>query len=183
MSLRPRSLSVTVAGLALAAALVPLTGMSAGSAAPAPASGTATTARAAACAAADLTVRRGRLEGAAGSRYQTVRVLNGGDHACALPGWTRYRFVHRGDAIGFRSPRNRGYDPARPPVVIPAGGDARSTLSWVDPGPVPAAQCHARLATAARVRLAGVSGAFGLHLHARVCTTEQYRPHGTRLRI
>jgi len=131
----------------------------------------------------DITVRRGRLEGAAGSRFQTVRATNTSGHACALPGWTRYRFVHRGAAIGFRSARNPGQDPTKPPIVIPVGGTARSTLSWVDPGPVPAAQCHARLATGSRVHLAGIAGGYRIHLHAMVCTTEQYRPHGTRLRM
>jgi hypothetical protein len=48
---------------------------------------------------------------------------------------------------------------------------------------VPAAQCHARLATGSRVHLAGIPGRYRIHLHAPVCTTQQYRPHGTRLRV
>lgn len=183
-----RSLSTTIggslAGLALVAALAPST---AGAAAPVPTShptrAGSTAARAVTCAAADLDVRRGRLEGAAGSRYQSVRVLNLGDHPCSLPGWTRYRFVHRGHAIGVRSSRNPGQHPGTAPIVIPAGGTARSTLSWVDPGPVPPARCHARLATGSRVHLAGIEGTDRIHLHAMVCTTKPYRPHGTRLRV
>jgi len=182
-----RSLSTTMgaslAGLALVAALAPIT---AASAAPVRASGptsAAAAARTVACTAADINVRRGRLEGAAGSRFQTVRALNLSDHACALPGWTRYRFLHHGQAIGFRSTRNPGQSAGKPPIVIPAGGTARSTLSWVDPAPVPAGQCHAALATGSRVRLAGIPGTYRIHLHAMVCTTKQYRPHGTRLRV
>ena len=172
-------LGACLAGLALVAALAPATAASAATTH----TPRTTAARAAACAAADITVRRGRLEGAAGSRFQTVRVTNTGAHACALPGWTRYRFVHRGQAIGFRSTRNPGQAPGQPPVVIPAGGTARSTLSWVDPGPVPAGQCHARLATGSRVHLAGITAPYRIHLHAMVCTTERYRPQGTRLRV
>lgn len=100
---------------------------------------------------------------------------------CATPGWTRYRFVRNGHAIGWRSTANPGERPGRPPVVIGAGKTVKSVLSWVDPGPVPAGQCHARTATAFRVRLAGIPGFYRLPLHARVCTTKKYRPHGTRL--
>ena len=134
-----------------------------------------------ACTVADLNARKGRLEGAAGSRFQTVRVVNESDHACATPGWTRYRFLNRTGLIGFRSARNPGYDPSKAPVVIHAGQTVRSVLSWVDPGPVPAAQCRARHATGFRVRLAGLPGFFRLPIDARVCTTMKYRPHGTRL--
>ena len=172
-----RSWSVSLAVAAVVAALVPTTAVAAG--APA-ATTTVAAARVAACTVPDINVLRGRLEGAAGSRFQTVRVVNESGHACALPGWTRYRFIHHGQAIGWRSPRNPGYDPSKPPVVIPAGGTARSTLSWTDPGPVPPRQCHARLATGANVKLVGLPGHYRIHLHAMVCTTKQYRPHGTR---
>lgn len=133
------------------------------------------------CTVADLAVHKGRLEGAAGSRFQTVRVTNQSAGPCSTPGWTRYRFARNGQAIGFRSPANPGEASGRPPVVIGAGRTVKSVLSWVDPGPVPAGQCHARTATAFRMRIRDLPGFYRLPLHARVCTTQQYRPHGTRL--
>jgi Domain of unknown function (DUF4232) len=133
------------------------------------------------CTAFALNVRKGRLEGAAGSRFQTVRVTNESARPCATPGWTRYRFARHGHAIGWRSPANPGERPGRPPVVIGAGRTVRSVLSWVDPGPVPPGQCHARTATAFRMRIRDIPGFYRLPLHARVCTTKKYRPHGTRL--
>ena len=90
------------------------------------------------CTASALNVHKGRLEGAAGSRFQTVRVTNESAQPCATPGWTRYRFVRNGHAIGWRSTANPGQRPGRPPVVIGAGRTVKSVLSWVDPGPVPA---------------------------------------------
>ena len=145
---------------------------------------THTAARAAAvssCTASALNVHKGRLEGAAGSRFQTVRVTNESARPCETPGWTRYRFARNGSAIGFRSPANPGERPGRPPVVIGAGKTVKSVLSWVDPRPVPAGQCHARTATAFRMRIRDIPGFYRLPLHARVCTTKKYRPHGTRL--
>lgn len=130
-----------------------------------------------------INVRKGRLEGAAGSRFQTVRVTNEGSRACSTPGWTRYRFFDGDGLLGHRSARNPGYDPDKAPVVIRAGQTARSVLSWVDPGPVPKRQCRPRPATGFRVSIAGLPGHYVLRLDARVCTTKKYRPHGTRLTI
>ena len=65
--------------------------------------------------------------------------------------------------------------------MIKAGQTVRSVLSWTDPGPVPAGQCHARRATGFRVHLRGLPGFYRLPIDARVCTTKKYRPHGTRL--
>ena len=135
-----------------------------------------------ACTASALDVHKGRFEGAAGSRFLTVRVTNESGRACATPGWTRYRFVNRDGLLGFPSRRNPGYDPGAAPVVIAAGRTVKSVLSWVDPGVVSRHACHPRHASGARMKIAGVSGHFRLHhLDARVCTTKKYRPHGTRL--
>ncbi|MFC4785824.1 hypothetical protein ACT8ZV_15195 [Nocardioides sp. MAHUQ-72] len=135
----------------------------------------------AACTVPAIDVRKGRFEGAAGSRFQTVRAINIGAQACATPGWTRYRFYNRDGLIGFRSRRNPGYDPMAAPVVIGAGETGRSTLSWTDPGPVPRAQCHPRHASGVRVKIAGLTGHYFLRMDVRVCTTKKYRPHGTRI--
>ena len=134
-----------------------------------------------ACTVAALIVRKGRLEGAAGSRFQRVRVTNRTEQPCATPGWTRYRFARYGHAIGYRSGPNPGEGSNPPPVVIEGGVTVKSVLSWVDPGAVPRAKCHPRTATAFRLRIRDLPGFFRLPLKARVCTTKQYRPHGTRL--
>ncbi|MDX6324419.1 MAG: hypothetical protein QOK15_773 [Nocardioidaceae bacterium] len=176
-----RSWTRPVAALGLA-----LSGVLLGGAAPAAlAAGgaAAVSARSApACTVPALNVHKGRLEGAAGSRFLTVRVTNEGAHACATPGWTRYRFYNRDGGLGFRSRRNPGYDPGAAPVVIGAGDTAKSVLSWTDPGVVSRHSCHPRRAVGARLAIAGLPGRFRLHhLDTRVCTTKKYRPHGTRL--
>ena len=181
-SRRPR-LERHALAAALAAAAIALSGLvsSGASTTAAYAAPVVATRAAPACTNALLTVTKGRLEGAAGSRFQTVRVTNSSAHACSTPGWTRYHFLNRTGLIGFRSARNPGFDPSKAPVVIRAGRTVRSVLSWVDPGPVPAGQCHARHATGFRVRLAGIPGFHRLPLDATVCTTKKFRPHGTRL--
>lgn len=125
-----------------------------------------------------LDVHKGRLEGAAGSRFQTVRVVNEGDRPCSVPGFPRFRFRDDQGPIGFRSTRTGA---GRGPVVIGAGETARSVLSWVDPGPVPRRQCHPHRATGFTVKIRHLPGHFVLPLRARVCTTEQYRPHASHL--
>jgi hypothetical protein len=134
-----------------------------------------------ACTAEALLVRKGRLEGAAGSRFQRVRVTNQIEQPCTTPGWTRYRFARHGHAIGYRSGPNPGEGSNPPPLVIDGGVTVKSVLSWVGPGAVPRAKCHPRTATAVRVRIRDIPGFFRLPIKARVCTTRQYRPHGTRL--
>lgn len=134
-----------------------------------------------ACTVPDINVHKGRLEGAAGTRYLNVRAVNESNHACTTPGWTRYRFTNAGGVIGHRSHRNPGYDPNAARVVIGASATARSVLSWTDPGPVPKSQCHAKHATGVLVKIRGLPGHYRLHVDARVCTTWKYRPHGTRL--
>jgi hypothetical protein len=133
------------------------------------------------CTAADLNVHRGRLEGAAGSRFQRVRVTNEGSQACSTPGWTRYRFRNATGAIGFRSTRNPGFDPGAAPVVIDAGATVRSVLSWTNPDVVAPRACHPEHATKVRVRLSGIDGFSTLRMDEAVCTTRRFRPHGTRL--
>jgi len=134
------------------------------------------------CTLFDLGTHKGRLEGAAGSRFLTVRVTNLSDHACATPGWTRYRFHNRDGAVGFWSKRNPGYDPGAAPVVIESGGVVKSVLSWTSPEVVSRHACHPRRAVTVRMRLAGLDRPFTFHhLDTRVCTTKKYRPEGTRL--
>jgi hypothetical protein len=142
------------------------------------AGGTAYGGTVASCTIPVLNVHKGRLEGAAGSRYQTVRVVNEGDQPCSVPGFPRYRFRDEDRPIGFRSTRT---GTGSGPVVIGAGEAARSVLSWVDPGPVPRNQCHPHRATGFAVKIRHLPGHFELPLRARVCTTEQYRPHASHL--
>ncbi|MCW2791262.1 MAG: hypothetical protein JWO76_360 [Nocardioides sp.] len=132
----------------------------------------------AACSAGDLHVSKGHLEGAAGSRYQTVRVKNTSGADCATDGFTRYRFRDAHGPIGNKSTRNPSGGGR---VVIEAGHSARSVLSWVDPGPTVPSQCRAQGAVAFRMTINDVDAYFRLPIDASVCTTRKYRPHGTRL--
>ena len=135
-----------------------------------------------ACTGSDLHASKGMLEGAAGSRFLKIRVTNVSDHDCSSMGYTRYRFRNDAGPIGFRSPPNVVTDGGRgTPVVIAAGATVKSVLSWVDPGPTVPSQCHARQATAVRLKIHDVDKFYRIPLHAMVCTTKQYRPHGTRL--
>ena len=135
----------------------------------------------AACVGSDLTVTKGALEGAAGSRYLTVRVRNTGSADCSTAGWTRYRFRDAQGPNGYTSARTPGWGEPASPVVVRAGRTVRSVLSWVDPAPTVPAQCHARRSTAVRLKISDVATFFRLPLKARVCTTQKYRPHATRL--
>lgn len=135
------------------------------------------------CTVPAINVRKGRLEGAAGSRFQTLHARNDSSMPCATPGWTRYRFVDASGPIGFRSAPNRGFDSAKPPLVIPADDRATSVLSWVDPGVVPKHRCHPRAATGVTVHISGLLGRYTVRLHAEVCTTKKFRPNGTRLKV
>jgi hypothetical protein len=132
------------------------------------------------CSPGDLRVSRGHLEGAAGSRFQTVRVTNTSAAACSTAGLTRYRFRSARGPIGYKSTRNPDAG-SGVRVVIEAGHTARSVLSWVDPGPTVPSQCRARDAVAFRMTINDVDAYFRLPLDANVCTTRKYRPHGTRL--
>ncbi|MGZ4448123.1 MAG: DUF4232 domain-containing protein [Nocardioides sp.] len=135
-----------------------------------------------ACTGHDLSASKGRLEGAAGSRYLTVRVTNTSGHACSTMGYTRYRFRDADGPIGYKSGPNVVTDGGgSTPVVIGAGRTVTSTLHWVDPGPTVPSQCHAARATAVRLKIHDVDRYYRIPLQAKVCTTRQYRPDATRL--
>ncbi|MCW2842355.1 MAG: hypothetical protein JWN22_271 [Nocardioides sp.] len=134
------------------------------------------------CSPGDLHVGKGHLEGAAGSRFQTVRVTNTSAEDCSTTGLTRYRFRSAHGPIGYKSTRNPGAGSGGR-VVIEAGHTARSVLSWVDPGPTVPSQCRAGDAVAFRMTINDVDAYFRLPLAVNVCTTRKYRPHGTRLSV
>lgn len=134
----------------------------------------------ASCTGADLHASKGRFEGAAGSRYLTVRVTNVADHACQTAGYTRYRFRNATGLLGYPSVGNPVDDGAVPLVLSP-GETARSVLSWVDPGPTVRSECLPRSASAVRLRINDVDKIYRLPIDVRVCTTRKYRPHATRL--
>jgi hypothetical protein len=135
------------------------------------------------CTASAIDVKKGRLEGAAGSRFLRVRALNENSEPCATQGWTRYRFMTQSAPVGFMSERNPGFDLTKPPVVIPANGKAKSVLSWVSPSVVPRHRCHPRAATFVVIRIRSIQHLFMVRLHVKVCTTERFRPSGTRLKV
>ena len=155
------------------------TGASTGATAGATA-GASTVTAVASCTGADLHASRGRLEGAAGSRYLTVRVTNVADHACLTAGYTRYRFRNPAGLIGYPSVGNPVDDGAAP-LVLSRGETARSVLSWVDPGPTVRSECLPRRASAVRLHINDVDRFYRLPIDVRVCTTKKYRPHATRL--
>ncbi|GCD90114.1 DUF4232 domain-containing protein [Nocardioides sp. LS1] len=134
------------------------------------------------CTGPDLTASKGALEGAAGSRFLTVRVTNASATACQTMGYTAYRFRNAAGPIGHESTPNTVTDGTEGvPVVIAAGATVKSVLSWTDPGPTVPSQCHARKTTAFRLKIHDVDRYYRLPLKVDVCTTLKYRPHGTRL--
>ena len=174
-SLTARLAAVLAAGLAAGLAL-------AGTAlAVQPASGTAasgTSASAAACIARNLYVVKGRLEGAAGNRYLTVKMTNVGDADCSAGIATRAVFRDFAGPLGVPSAVSSGSGL----VTLAPGQTVRSVVHWTDPGPVPPGQCQQASATLVAFRVPSLHHTWRLPLTADVCTTVQYRPDTTPLK-
>ena len=103
-----------------------------------------------ACNRADLDVRAGKVEGAAGSTFRRINFVNTGPSACTIQGWPRIVFRNAdGHRIGKPARRTR----SRPAdlVSIPAGGKARSTVRVPNPGSFSPADCRPRQAEEIRV--------------------------------
>jgi hypothetical protein len=124
------------------------------------------------CTVNHLYVAKGRLEGAAGGRFLTVRVTNVGDTLCVVPTATKVRFRDFDGPLG-----SAGASPAQGAFLALQPGDAVSTVvHWTDPGPVPANQCDAADATLVTLRLPDLGHTWRLPLEASVCTTAQFKP-------
>jgi hypothetical protein len=161
----PRLAAVVTAGLAVAGtavAVLPASGV--GAAAPS-------------CTSNHLYVAKGRLEGAAGNRYLTVRLTNVGDDACSAGIATRARFRDFSGPLGVKGALSGGSGS----VTLDPGDTVKTVLHWTDPGPVPAEECQEASATLVTLRVPSLSHTWRLPLEADVCTTTAYRPDSTPL--
>ncbi len=123
------------------------------------------------CRPRDLYVAKGRVEGATGNRYLRVRLVNVGNHPCSMGLATRAGFRDWSGALVRGAPSSGGGM-----ITLNQGGKARTTIHWVDPGPVPAADCDEATATVVTLRVPSVGRTWRIPLHTRVCTTAQYAP-------
>jgi hypothetical protein len=131
-------------------------------------------ASAAPCHAVDVAVSKAGREAAAGNRYLDIRIRNVTGTDCRLTGFPTFAWRRHGHDVG-RSSVPEGGQAART-VVIRPGHAAFTTLHWVDPGPVPPAQCRPRRASGLQMTLPYRPHVYRFALRAKVCTTEQYRP-------
>jgi len=153
----PRLLAALAAGLAIAGTFV---------AVPPPASA------ADVCSADSLYVVKGRLEGAAGGRYLTVRLTNVGDDACSAGRATKAGFRDWSGPLGVKGALSAGSGA----VTLAPGDTATTVIHWTDPGPVPADECQEATATLVTLRVPSLKHTWRLPLKAQVCTTSDYPP-------
>jgi Protein of unknown function (DUF4232) len=159
----PRTAALLAAGLALLGSLVV--------AQPAQASGQRTEA-APVCTADNLYVVKGRLEGAAGSRFLTVRLTNVGDDKCSAGTATKAGFRDFAGPLGVKGALSVGSGA----VSLAPGETAKTVIHWTDPGPVPADDCMEAAATLVTLRVPSLKHTWRLPLKAQVCTTAELRP-------
>lgn len=155
----PWYLALMAGGLALTGTLVALTPASGAAAAPL-------------CTADSLYVVKGRLEGAAGSRFLTVRLTNVGDDACSAGTATKAGFRDFEGPLGLKGELSGGSGA----VTLDPGETARTVVHWTDPGPVPADDCLEAEATLVTVRVPSLRHTWRLPLSAPVCTSLEFRP-------
>ena len=167
----PRSLgislalaSVLAAGLALAGTVVAVTPASGAAAAPM-------------CTSDNLYVVKGRLEGAAGSRFLTIRLTNVGDDACSAGSATKAGFRDFEGALGAKGELSGGSGA----VTLDPGETAKTVVHWTDPGPVPSEDCQEAAATLVTLRVPSLKHTWRLPLKAQVCTAFELRPDSTPL--
>ena len=124
------------------------------------------------CSADNLYVVKGRLEGAAGNRYLTVRLTNVGDDACSAGTATKAGFRDWSGALGVKGALSAGSGA----VTLAPGETATTVVHWTDPGPVPADECQEAAATLVTLRVPSLKHTWRLPLKAQVCTTSDYPP-------
>ena len=158
--MNPRTLLATAAaGLALAGTAVVFSPVTSNAADPT-------------CTADNLYVVKGRLEGAAGNRYLTVKITNVGDDSCSAGIATKAGFRDFNGPLGMKGAVSSGTGL----VTIDPGETARTVVHWTDPAPVPADDCQEAAATLVTLRVPSLRHTWRLPLAAQVCTTAQYRP-------
>ena len=129
------------------------------------------------CTPDNLYVVKGRLEGAAGSRFLTVKVTNVGDDACSAGIATKAGFRDFSGPLGVMGAVSSGTGL----VTLDPGETARTVVHWTDPGPVPADDCQEAAATLVTLRVPSLRHTWRLPLKADVCTTSEFRPDSTPL--
>ena len=164
LSRGPRALSGLAVVLALGGTVLAVTPASVGAAA-------------ATCSADNLYVVKGRLEGAAGNRYLTVRLTNVGDDACSAGTATKAGFRDYSGPLGVKGDVSTGSGL----VILDPGQTAKTVIHWTDPGPVPVEDCQEAAATLVTLRVPSLKHTWRLPLKAQVCTTFDYRPDSTPL--
>ena len=158
--MNPRTFLATVAaGLAIAGTTVVFSPVTSSAADPT-------------CTADNLYVVKGRLEGAAGNRYLTVKITNVGDDACSAGIATKAGFRDFNGPLGMKGAVSSGTGL----VTVDPGETVRTVVHWTDPGPVPADDCQEAAATLVTLRVPSLRHTWRLPLDAQVCTTAQYRP-------
>ena len=158
--------AITAVGLAVAGTVVALSPTPVVAAAAAP------------CTADGLYVVKGRLEGAAGSRFLTVRLTNVGDDTCAAGTATKAAFRDFAGPLGVKGALSGGSGM----VTLAPGETATTVIHWTDPGPVPADDCQEATATLVTLRVPSLKHTWRLPLKAQVCTTADFRPDSTPLK-
>jgi Protein of unknown function (DUF4232) len=160
MLIRGRGLiPVTLAALALGAA----------TAVPVATADASTAGYTQACSAANLQIRLGLADGAAGTVYQQVHFRNTGSSPCTIDGYPRFVYLnHAGDRIGFPAAPTGAHHA----VTLRSGGAGVAALGIPDWQNFPAGRCHARHATQLVVRAPGTSHSRVLDLSVKVCTTK-----------
>jgi Protein of unknown function (DUF4232) len=129
--------------------------------------------RVADCGGGHLKVRLGRLDAAAGSKYQAIRFTNAGGRRCVLRGFARVTFRGRHHhRIGW--PAKRVGRPAHA-VVLRPGGTAKTALQIPNWRNYPAADCHAKGSPRLRVVPPGTHRKVGFRYPAKTCTTKRGR--------
>jgi hypothetical protein len=156
----PRTLAALAAGFALAGSAVALT----------PATSSARAAET--CTANHLYVVKGRLEGAAGSRFLTVKLTNVGDDPCSAGVATQAGFRDFNGRLGTNGAVSSGTGL----VTLDPGETVKTVIHWTDPGPVPAEDCQQAPATLVTLRVPSLRHKWRLPIEADVCTTAAYKP-------
>jgi hypothetical protein len=139
-------MSIAVRILATAAASVAATGLALAPAGAAPARAQPGTQQQApdGCHRADLDIRAGRTEAAAGTTFRRINFVNTGARPCTLRGWPRVTFH---GAAGNRIGRPSLHVGARAGLVtIPGGQRAHVNVGVPNPDNFPPADCRARRA-------------------------------------
>lgn len=131
------------------------------------------------CTADNLYVVKGRLEGAAGNRYLTVKLTNVGDDACSAGIATKAAFRDFNGPLGMKGEVSSGTGL----VSIDPGETVRAVVHWSDPSPVPADDCQEAQATLVTLRVPSLRHTWRLPLDAQVCTTAEYRPDSEPLSV